>query len=60
MLAFRFPVLFFQLALPAVEVVEASVQMASALMDTQAVLDEAQIEEEEDVNNVSEFRSIST
>ena len=46
MLAFGFPDLF-RLALPAVEVVEASVQMASASMDAQAVLDEAQIEEEE-------------
>ena len=58
-LAFGFPDLF-RLALPAVEVVEASVQMASASMDAQAVLDEAQIEEEEDVNNVSASKSIST
>jgi len=36
----------------AVEVVEASVQVASASMDAQAVLDEAHVEEEEDVNDV--------
>ena len=58
-LAFGFPVLF-RLALPAVEVVEASVQVASASMDAQAVLDEAHVEEEEDVNDVSASRSIST
>ena len=58
-LAFGFPVLF-RLALPAVEVVEASVQVASASMDAQAVLDEAHVEEEADVNDVSASRSIST
>ena len=42
------------------EVVEASVQVASASMDAQAVLDEAHVEEEEDVNDVSASRSIST
>jgi len=53
-LAFGFPVLF-RLALPAVEIVEASVQVASASMDAQAVLDEAHVEEEEDVNDVPEY-----
>ena len=57
-LAFGFPVLF-QLALPAVEVVEASVQVASASMDAQAVLDEAHVEEEEDVNDVSAHLGVS-
>ena len=36
------------------------VQVASASMDAQAVLDEAHVEDEEDVNVVSAFRSIST
>ena len=36
------------------------VQVASASMDAQAVLDEAHVEEEEDVNDVSASRSIST
>jgi len=31
------------------------VQVASASMDAQAVLDEAHVEEEEDVNNVLEY-----
>ena len=53
-IAFGFPVLF-RLALPVVEVVEASVQVASASMDAQAVLDEAHVEEEEDVNDVPEY-----